>query len=186
MRNSVLLILTSLVLGACARDCRTGSVGGDSDEARVIRLDSPWMAHVKECPVGAYLVDGPSEGPYEDLVISKNGKPLIGITSDKEITVYGEDGQVAFLVADRNGDGVFDFVSYKTAVKEDQEHRFDIIDRDMDGEPDTKIGDGGPSFAKIDGRWLPLERRGDVTGVIVDAEWQPAQLNGAQWQVLPR
>jgi len=185
MRNSVLLVFISLVLGACARDCRTGSFGGDSDEARAIRLDSPWMAHVKECPVGAYLVDGPSEGPYEDLVISKKGKPLISITSDKEIMVFGEDGQVALEVADRNGDGIFDFVSYKTAVKEDQESRFDITDGNMDGEPDMKVGDGG-GFAKIDGRWLPLERRGDATGVIVDAEWRPAQWNGTQWQVLPR
>jgi hypothetical protein len=181
MRFSILVIvLTSLLLDACARDCRTGSFGDNSDDWRAIRLDSPWMSHVKECDVAGYLVDGPAGPPYGDLLLSRDGKQVISITSSNEIIVFGKDGEVALTVQDRNGDGVFDFVSYKAAATGGY-----IEDGDMDGQPDMKSNAGGQALISIDGKWFPLERRGDVRGVVIDAAWRPVLRKGGRWELAP-
>lgn len=180
MDTKLIAIACALLLAGCAKECTTGSLEEATSKDLWKALGVSWSARAMECRVAGYLVAGPAAEPNGDLVVIKDGRAVVNIGAANEITVVSTSG-IALTVQDRDKDGEFDFVSYKTATHEGSSS-IEVTDGDMDGRPDMRLS-GGQASIDIDGHWYPLERHHDREGVLVGGEWRAVSRAGWHWEL---
>src|SRR5262245_57841199 len=162
--------------GCSSHDCKSGTL---SEEARAT-LGDTWSSRAVECSLAGYLVMGPASDPKGDLAVIRKDHAMIMITASNEIIVLS-NSKVALTIQDRDGDGAFDFLSYRTAPGKGSAQAY-VTDSDLDGQLDEILPGDGHLSVSIDGKWYPLDRREGRNGVITDGEWRPVAPQGGRWE----
>lgn len=181
--------LLALTAGCAARvpSCVNGDLTKTAD-TQALAVLAPWSRNATVCRIGGYIVIGPAGEPNGTLLIATEGQPVVYIGEKvAQVDVFsrqGEQGGVFLTLQDRDGDGLFDYVSYRTRDS-DGHLSGDVVDADLDGEPDVKFLPGGKGMlARIEGQWRPLQKQGDRPGVLIDGKWRPVKHEGWRWKLV--
>lgn len=124
----------------------------------------------EKCRIGNFEVWVSMEATDETLLVMRDESPVVTISPDS-LLVFERDGKILAGMADRNGDGAYEFIDYRLreeATGDDREQ----WDADRDGCPDLRIGTdptgGRRTEVKFMGKWLELVRQDDRYGYIHD------------------
>lgn len=166
-----------LVIGttACSPTCSTGDLTAASAELKAMGDD--WISSARTCDVGGFQVSGPAGEPNGDLFVTSQGLQIWVRNGGNDLYVMstnGQSGQLAEVVTvlGVHGDGEHEHISYRLSRTSGSEPA-SVSDYNRDGETDDKIvGDPPVGFAKVSGKWLRREKRGEEIGVADGDQWR--------------
>jgi hypothetical protein len=140
-------------------------------------MGDDWMTSAKTCEVGGFQVMGPAGQPNGDLFVTGQGLQIHLRNGGNDLYVMSASSQGGQLVEvvtvfGVHGDGKPDYLSYRLSQTSSSEPA-SVSDYNRDGETDAKVaGDPPVGFARVGGKWLRREKRGEEFGVTDGAQWR--------------
>ena len=152
--------------------CRTGdmTVGISAERSKEFEdFAGRWIHNARECRVGDYLVDAPDRQGSADIVLSRMGKPFLGV-SRTTTTLIDADGRRVVYQWDR-GKSIISYAGYDAA----HQAWTDNLDFGADGVVDFRTTEVSGRQVKREynfgDRWLELIKRDEKTGVFLDGKF---------------
>jgi hypothetical protein len=122
------------------------------------------------CSIGSFEVWASVDLKDQFFAVMREESPVVSFGLDS-LHVYERGWKILASVADRDGDGVFEFVDYEVRTPNEVLGQ-EVWDADRDGCADLRIVDQpeGPARREVKfmGRWLELVRQGGRHGYIHD------------------
>jgi hypothetical protein len=151
--------------------CRTGDMTAGLDAERAKELEDfagGWIHDARECRVGDYLVIAPDRQGSPDMVLSRMGKPFLGVSKDTTM-LLDADGRRVLYRWDR-AKSTISYAGYDAA----RQAWIDNLDIGAEGGVDfrtTEIsGQQVKQELKVGDRWLEFLKRDGATGVLLDGQ----------------
>ena len=96
---------------------------------------------------------------------------------------HRETGKPMASIADRNGDGIIDILTY-AVLDENGEIVLDVVDYEADGQPDMRVNFKDHYFElwHVD-RWYRTEVRDGRRGIVIDGEFVELRRGDNRWLV---
>ena len=124
------------------------------------------------------------------LSVIADGMFMVGIEKGRSTSTGGgvgifhrETGTPMVSVADRNGDGRIDILTY-AVLDENGRAVLDVVDYEADGQPDMRVSFSDRYFEiwHVD-RWYRTEVRDGRRGIVVEGEFVPLSRGDNRWIV---
>jgi hypothetical protein len=165
-------VILGLLTPASRSLCRTGdmTIGIGAEKAKESEdFAGGWIHNARECRLGDYLVIAPERQGSPDILLSRMGKPFLGVSKNSTMLLHA-DGHRVLYQWDR-GKSTISYAGYDAA----RQAWIDNLDFGADGVVDfrtTEIsGQQAKQELKVGDRWLEFRKRDGTTGVLLDGKF---------------
>jgi len=160
-----------------------------SEEARAIlhKLGAESLRDIEICRFDDFAVARNTEGDDHSVLVLHDNEALFFASKHQNERLSAtvlESGRAAAHLADMNGDGSFDALSYDVKVPGNTE-TLSVFDGDLDGQTDWKVmpsPNGRRYLVWVQDGWYDIATRDGSTGALVDGEFVPISNGPEGWK----
>ena len=149
----------------------TMGVGAEKGK-KLAEFAGAWIRNARECRVGDYLVVAPDRPGSPDILLSRTGRPFLGVSSNTT-TLVDADGQRVLYRRDSEKPTI-SYAGYDST----RQAWIDNLDLAADGVVDFRTTEISGRQVKqemiVADRWLEFVKRDGTTGVLLDGHFMSA------------
>lgn len=159
------------------------------DEAQLLLAVAPdWVKDALVCVLGKYRIAVPGNGSSSTIFVWTDHGPLLMLDKKSGLSYQGVgpdrvSSEIFLNVQDRDDDGYFDQLSY-SVLDSSGKAIFNVIDWDMDGQPDTRVplNDNGKSQIWVEGAWYDLHIENKMRWVQKNGKRKQVDFTNKKWR----